>query len=125
MPNGGVIHASAENTTIEAGSGLDLSPGDYILVRIRDRGCGIKSEDIENIFEPFFTKREIGEGMGLGLSICHRIIEGHQARAEVESKLGKFTEFILHFPGPGAPLTRFNGHVASHHSAILLNPALL
>ena len=121
------IHNAAQAVTDEAAttdspeillSARKDAGDDTVVIRIRDNGCGIPPEDLENIFEPFFTKREIGEGMGLGLSICHRIIEGHQARAEVESKLGEFTEFILRFPGPGVPLTRFNGHEASHHSAI-------
>ena len=84
-------------------------PGDSILLTIRDNGCGISPEDIENIFDPFFTKRQVGEGMGLGLSICHSILKSHGARVEVESEPGRFTEFAMHFPsldaspGAGAP----------------------
>ena len=73
-------------------------PGEEILVKIHDKGCGISAEDIENIFDPFFTKRQVGEGMGLGLSICHSILKAHGARVEVESEPDRFTEFVMHFP---------------------------
>lgn len=71
---------------------------DQVLVKIRDNGCGISQEDIERIFDPFFTKNDVGEGMGLGLSITYRILDQHQARIEVDSRLGEFTEFSLYFP---------------------------
>ena len=71
-----------------------------IIIRVRDNGCGIPEKDLENVFDPFFTKRDIGDGMGLGLSICHRIIEAHNATIEVESKEGEYTEFVLTFPTP-------------------------
>ncbi|NNM28187.1 MAG: GHKL domain-containing protein, partial [Akkermansiaceae bacterium] len=72
--------------------------GGEALVILRDNGCGIAPEDLENIFDPFFTKREVGEGMGLGLSICHRIIESHGGRIEVESVVNRFTEFCITLP---------------------------
>jgi signal transduction histidine kinase len=69
-----------------------------VVVKVRDNGCGISKEDMERIFDPFFTKNDVGEGMGLGLSITYRIIEQHRARIEVDSKVGEFTEFSLYFP---------------------------
>ena len=67
-------------------------------MKIRDNGCGIAAEDLENIFDPFFTKRDVGEGMGLGLSICHRILKAHGADVSVESAENQFTEFTIRFP---------------------------
>ncbi len=67
-------------------------------VLMRDNGCGIEAGDIDRIFEPFFTKNDVGEGMGLGLSICHRILKQHHARIEVASEPGEFTEFTITFP---------------------------
>ena len=66
---------------------------------MRDNGCGISAEDIDRIFEPFFTKNDVGEGMGLGLSICHRILDQHRAKIEVESVVDEFTEFKIRFRG--------------------------
>lgn len=74
------------------------APEGGILLRVRDNGCGIAPEDVEHLFDPFFTKRQVGEGMGLGLSICHRILESHGAQIEVTSELDRYTEFKLHFP---------------------------
>lgn len=70
-----------------------------VMVKILDNGCGISQEDMERIFDPFFTKNDVGEGMGLGLSITYRIIDQHQAQILVDSTLGEFTEFTLYFPG--------------------------
>jgi len=68
-----------------------------VCLSIRDNGCGINQEDMEKIFDPFFTKNDVGEGMGLGLSICHRILEQHNAEIRVASKEGEFTEFSILF----------------------------
>jgi signal transduction histidine kinase len=75
--------------------------GGEILVTLRDNGCGIKDEDMERIYEPFFTKNDIGEGMGLGLSICHRILKQHKAQISVKSEIGNYTEFAIVFPFRG------------------------
>lgn len=76
--------------------------GGGTTVSVRDNGCGISKQDIEQMFEPFFTKNDVGEGMGLGLPICHRIIEQHGATIEVESELGRYTEMIIRFPAKGS-----------------------
>ncbi len=69
-----------------------------VCVLMRDNGCGIAAEDIDRIFEPFFTKNDVGEGMGLGLSICHRILKQHHAEIDVTSEPEEFTEFSITFP---------------------------
>lgn len=77
----------------------DVEGDQGIVMRVRDNGCGIKQEDVERIFDPFFTKNDVGEGMGLGLSISYRILEQHSARIEVQSEWGEFTEFTIYFSG--------------------------
>lgn len=67
-----------------------------IEVEIRDTGCGIAPDDIPRIFDPFFTTKS--DGVGLGLSISHGIIQEHDGTVEVESEKGKGTVFRLHFP---------------------------
>jgi signal transduction histidine kinase len=69
-----------------------------IKVVFSDTGCGIKKEELNNIFNPFYTTKSPGGGIGLGLSICYRIIQDHKATIEVNSKRGKGTSFILIFP---------------------------
>ncbi|MEM9080542.1 MAG: ATP-binding protein [Verrucomicrobiota bacterium] len=73
---------------------------DHVTMSIRDNGCGISDEDRTRIFDPFFTSKEIGKGMGLGLSICYRILEQHGVRTEIESEIGVGTHFTLNFFGP-------------------------
>lgn len=71
--------------------------GDSIGVTFVDSGHGIPDEIRERIFEPFFTTREAGEGSGLGLDICRKIVEKHQGRIEVESRPGR-TAFHVRLP---------------------------
>ena len=68
------------------------------LVIIRDNGIGIPAEDVGRIFDPFFTSKEVGTGMGLGLSISHQILSNHHVNIEVESRPEQFTEIRLLFP---------------------------
>ncbi|MEW6608934.1 MAG: PAS domain S-box protein [bacterium] len=70
--------------------------GDFIKIGISDTGKGIVREEISKIFEPFYTGR--GKGIGLGLAICQRLIEAHQGRIEVESEVGKGTTFVVFLP---------------------------
>jgi len=72
------------------------------LVEISDTGRGIPREDIEKLFNPFFTTKQIGEGSGLGLSICHSIVRSLGGRIEVESEPGRGSRFIVHLPAAPA-----------------------
>jgi len=72
-----------------------------IEITFDDTGCGIPKEDIENIFNPFFTTKSPDGGIGLGLSIVYRIIENHKGRIEVESLLGRGTTFKIILPIDG------------------------
>ncbi|MGL5020188.1 MAG: ATP-binding protein [Luteolibacter sp.] len=69
-------------------------------ITIRDNGIGIPPEDLQKIFDPFFTSKDVGKGMGLGLSITHQILQAHQAVVEVESFPKEFTRFRIAFPAP-------------------------
>ena len=69
-------------------------------MQVQDNGSGIAEEDLDHVFDPFFTKKEVGAGMGLGLSICHRILESHDGRIEVESDPGRSTVFSVFIPQP-------------------------
>ena len=69
----------------------------YVVVTITDSGKGIPQETKEKIFEPFFTTKSAGEGSGLGLDICKKIIDNHDGKIEVESRPGK-TKFSVYLP---------------------------
>ncbi|MBU1061124.1 MAG: PAS domain S-box protein, partial [Candidatus Omnitrophica bacterium] len=66
-----------------------------VIVEVEDSGCGIPKEDMDKIFEPFFTSKDIGKGTGLGLSITKNILDMHRAIIQAESELGKGTKFII------------------------------
>ena len=68
---------------------------------MRDNGTGIESQHLDKIFDPFYTTKDVGEGMGLGLSICYRIVQECDGRIGVKTEPGKFCEFALEFPTKG------------------------
>lgn len=70
---------------------------DKIKIEVSDTGAGISREVIEKIFDPFFTTRDVGKGMGLGLSIVHDIVNRYNGRIEVESIVGKGTKILITF----------------------------
>jgi signal transduction histidine kinase/CheY-like chemotaxis protein len=69
-----------------------------VIVTISDNGCGMHEETLKNIFDPFYTTKDIGEGTGLGLSITHGIIEEHNGTISVSSQPDKGTTFTISFP---------------------------
>ncbi|WP_432664330.1 ATP-binding protein [Wukongibacter baidiensis] len=69
-----------------------------VCIRIKDTGSGIGEQEINKIFDPFYTTKEVGQGFGLGLFICQQIIEAHNGNIEVLSEEGKGTEFIIRLP---------------------------
>jgi len=72
--------------------------GDMAEITISDTGCGITADDLQRIFDPFFTTKDVGKGTGLGLSVSHGTIEAHGGTIEVESIVGKGTEFRIYLP---------------------------
>jgi signal transduction histidine kinase len=74
------------------------SKGDVIRASFADDGPGIPPENLGQIFNPFFTTKEVGQGIGLGLSICHSIVTEHGGNIYVESEPGKGATFIVELP---------------------------
>ena len=72
--------------------------GDRLSVTVQDNGPGIPPENLTRVFEPFFTTRDIGQGLGLGLSICYSIIERHGGTLVAESAVGEWTKMIFDLP---------------------------
>ncbi len=71
---------------------------DKYILTVLDNGIGINPEKISKVFDPFFTTRDVGKGMGLGLSICHTIIKNHNGEIYVNSKLNEWTKFSIELP---------------------------
>jgi two-component system, sensor histidine kinase PhcS len=91
--------ASAEPPKIEITGRRDDGK---CIVTVRDNGEGIEPQNLAKIFDPFFTTRDVGKGMGMGLSICHRIISDCHGQISVRSERGKFCEFIITLPNASA-----------------------
>ena len=68
------------------------------ILSVRDNGAGIDAKHVGKVFYPFFTTKEVGAGMGLGLSICYSIVQEYGGRISVKTESGKFCEFTLEFP---------------------------
>ncbi len=77
----------------------DFDPGTrQVKIHVQDTGSGIPKEQLEQIFNPFFTTKSTDRGTGLGLSICYRIIESHRGKIEVESELNRGSIFTVVLP---------------------------
>lgn len=71
---------------------------DHLVIKIKDNATGMDEVTKNRIFEPFYTTKDVGKGTGLGLSIVYKIVEKHHAEIDVNSQLGKGTEFIIKLP---------------------------
>lgn len=80
------------------------NPGDYVFISVSDTGCGIKEEDRERIFEPFFSSKFLGRG--LGLASVSGVTRTHKGAIQVESNIGKGSTFTLFFPCFGSQKER-------------------
>jgi signal transduction histidine kinase len=76
---------------------------------VRDNGMGIEAQHLDKIFDPFYTTKDVGEGMGLGLAICYRIVQEFDGHIAVRTEPGKFCEFTLEFPAKGSDINH-NDH---------------
>ena len=96
MPEGGTITIRAENITIESDTTLQLPEGPYVEIAIADEGIGIPRDQQRRIFDPYYTTKPTGTGLGLATS--HSIITGHNGAITVESAVSQGTTFILCLP---------------------------
>jgi len=96
MPDGGVIRVRAENAIVTDQMPLPLAPGKYVKVTIADQGTGIPREHLGKIFDPYFTTKP--EGSGLGLTTTYSIIRRHGGHIAVDSQVGRGTIVTFYLP---------------------------
>ncbi len=72
----------------------------FVNLSIKDNGCGISDEQMDQVFSPFYSTKPAEKGTGLGLYIIRNILKNHKAEISLQSEVGKGTEFILKFPKP-------------------------
>jgi PAS domain S-box-containing protein len=101
MPDGGVVTISTQNRYVDKliRGYEELNEGDYVTLTISDTGMGISREDMERIFEPFYTKKVMGRsGTGLGLAVVWGTVKDHAGYIDVQSDIGEGSTFALYFP---------------------------
>ena len=89
MPNGGELRVSSE-----------LLPDNRIRLEFSDTGVGIPAEHLTDIFNPFFSTKDPGQGTGLGLSVVHSVVKRYQGDIRVQSQVNRGTSFTIEFPCP-------------------------
>lgn len=101
MTESGTLHIETTNVSFAAPTqhgSEELPSGDYVMIEVRDTGCGIDKEVQERIFEPFFSTKEVGSGTGLGLSTVYGIVKQTGGFIFVDSVIGVGTTFNIYFP---------------------------
>lgn len=98
MPEGGIIKIGAENIILGEGrgSGIPLPEGRYVKISVKDEGIGIPAENLKKIFDPYFTTKEMGTG--IGLTTVYSIIKRHDGLITAESTEGEGTTFYIYLP---------------------------
>ncbi|HET7535014.1 MAG TPA: PAS domain S-box protein, partial [Candidatus Didemnitutus sp.] len=104
MPRGGTLRVSARNDPQDGLSQPALEPGNFIQIAIADTGEGIKPEHLARIFDPYFTTKQTGSG--LGLAAVYSIVKKHRGHIEVESRIGQGTTFRIWLPALLAEVAR-------------------
>ncbi len=100
MPEGGTITVEAENVIIGAPRDINVDEGQYVKISIQDHGHGISAENLERIFDPYFSTKDsfTDKGMGLGLATALSIIKKHEGDIQVETEVGLGTTVIIYIP---------------------------
>ncbi len=96
MPEGGVVHVTAENVQLDEENGLSLAAGNYVRLAVRDEGIGISKENLNRIFDPYFTTKP--KGVGLGLATSYAAVKRHDGLITAESGVGVGTVFYVYLP---------------------------
>lgn len=105
MPDGGQLTLSTHNTRIDAPPQRpeDPEPGDYVMLSIRDTGCGMSEEVVAKVFEPFFTTKDIGKGSGLGLAQVFGFAKQSGGGVRIDTAPGRGTLVAVYLPAVKQP----------------------
>lgn len=121
MSDGGTLTISVTNATVTESDEIPLLSGRYVKVTIRDRGRGIPKECLSKVFDPYFTTKPAGTG--LGLASCYSIVKKHGGCISLESEVGVGTSCCIHLPasaGSPAEMDRAEGRLLAGRGKILV-----
>lgn len=115
MPNGGLVNVRADNIIIESDAPFPLLPGEYVKIEFEDFGCGIVEENLHRIFDPYFSTKPMGNGLGLATS--YSIIKNHGGMILVASKPGNGSTFTVYLPAAHSDVVRDHEYIETQPSA--------
>jgi signal transduction histidine kinase len=93
-------HAIKDGGSVEVGTNYS-DVDQAIFIEVRDSGCGISPDVIDRIWDPFFTTKEVGKGIGLGLALSYNIVKRHGGEISVSSTVGDGSQFTVSLPVRG------------------------
>ena len=120
MPDGGTLSIATRNTSLTETEAfaLNVEAGDYVLLSIKDSGLGMDENTLSKVFDPFFSTKK--EGTGLGLSQAYNFVRSSEGGVSVTSEVNKGTEFLLYFPKHSQTISSRpqldTTHSTSHHT---------
>ncbi|MBS1303751.1 response regulator [Loktanella sp. SALINAS62] len=130
MPQGGEIRIVTQNRVLDTPmvrGNVAVPPGEYVVVRVIDEGCGIAPDRLQKVFEPFYTTKRTGEGTGLGLSTAYGIVKQSGGFIFAHSEAGQGTEFEMFFPSQTLPVAnggllpaKASEHTVTHGTGVVL-----
>lgn len=114
MPGGGILTVTAKNKTLDKSNTLGLPPGTYVQITCSDVGCGISEDLQKRIFDPYFTTKSAGTGLGLASVLS--IITRHSGHIGVSSEPGKGTTFTIYLPSTGTTYSAYQSESVVQNS---------
>ncbi|MEP5698256.1 MAG: PAS domain S-box protein, partial [Sneathiella sp.] len=123
MPGGGLLVISCKNTYLDetaAAPTENLKAGNYVMLSVQDNGSGIAPDDIQHVFEPFYTTKEVGKGTGLGLSMVYGFVKQSEGHITIQSRPSEGTTVRIYLPQSDLPAPLYKEEqagprVINHH----------
>jgi len=123
MPGGGTLTVTGQNENLYSTNSLALPGGSYVRLSFADQGCGISDSDLKKIFDPYFTTKSSGNG--LGLASVHSIVSRHGGHIGVSSVTGKGTTFTIHLPSIGETYAKRQTDSVTHSTGVHTGGSIL
>jgi len=124
MPSGGTIHIETQNIIADSeylSQYPNLEPGEYIQVVVHDQGTGFSDEDLEHLFEPFYTSKPLGHGTGLGLTTAYNFVKNHLGLITCRNKEGNGACFTIILPATKTETQLIHFPIGGYETILLVD----